>query len=97
MINMSNAKIRKIRTVSVNERGQIVIPEDIRRDLGITKDSTLIMIESGDEMVLKKERNVLETIKGEDEFWKIMARESMKSAWSKEDEIWDKIYKRRKQ
>jgi|SRR3989344_2349164 len=97
MINMSNAKIRKIRTVSVNERGQIVIPEDIRRDLGITKDSTLIMIESDDEMVLKKEKDVLEAIKGEDDFWRIVARGSMKSAWSKEDEIWDKIYKRRKQ
>ena len=37
MINVINMKIEKIRTVSVNEGGQIVIPEDIRKDLGIEK------------------------------------------------------------
>ena len=96
MNNMINRKASKIRTVSVNERGQIVIPEDIRKDLGITKASTLVIIESQGEIVLKKEEDILEAVKGEDEFWKIMAMESMKKAWNKEDEIWDKIYQRRK-
>jgi len=85
----------KIRTVSVNERGQIVIPEDIRKDFGISAASTLVIIERKGEIVLKKESDILEAIEDEDRFWKALSPEAMKKAWSKEDEIWDKIYKER--
>jgi len=84
---------KKIRTVSVNERGQIVIPEDIRKDFGISGETTLVMIERKGEIVLKKETDVLEAIEGEDKFWRIMSKGAMKRAWSKEDDIWDEIYK----
>ena len=46
--------IKKIRTVKVNERGQIVIPEEIRNDLGIKESSILVVIEENNEIVLKK-------------------------------------------
>ncbi|MBI3036015.1 AbrB/MazE/SpoVT family DNA-binding domain-containing protein [Candidatus Woesearchaeota archaeon] len=92
MINMINANIRKIRTVNLNERGQIVIPEDIRKDFGLDKTATLVMIEKGDEIVLRRESDVLRLI-GEEKFWIALSREGMKSAWDKEDEVWDKIYK----
>ena len=84
--------IKKIRTVAVNERGQIVIPEDVRNDIGIDKSSTLVLIERGNEIVLKRESDVFETIESEDKFWRILSHEGMKKAWSKDDEIWDKIY-----
>ena len=86
-------KNRRLRTVSLNERGQIVIPEDIRKDFGLEKNATLVIIEKGDELVLKKESDVLTAIEDEDKTWKFFSMESMKRAWSKEDEIWDKIYK----
>lgn len=41
MIGPNNKKNRKIRTVRVNARGQIVIPEDVRKDLGIVGESYL--------------------------------------------------------
>ena len=88
--------IKKMRTVSVNDRGQIVIPEDIRKDLGIRKASTLVIMEGQKEIILRKESDIVEVIKGEDEFWKTMARESMKKAWDREDDVWDKIYKKGK-
>ncbi len=87
---------RKIRTVNVNERGQIVIPEDIRKDFGISGPTTLVIIERKGEIVIKKEIDVLGVIEGEDKFWKALGQEAMKRAWSKEDEIWDKIFKEQK-
>ena len=92
MINMNEDK--KIRTVKVNERGQIVIPEEIRKDLGISKFSTLIMIENKDQIILKKESSVLKDIENENNFLGDLTEESLKRAWDKEDEIWDKIYKK---
>lgn len=80
----------RIRTVAVNERGQIVIPEDIRKELGIGKSATLVLIEKDDEIIIRKESDVLSAL-DEDTFWKTLARESMKHAWNKEDDVWDEI------
>lgn len=85
--------IKKLRTVSLNERGQIVIPEDIRNDFGLKGATTLVIIEKEGEIVLKKELDVLEAMENDDKFWKVLSREAMKSSWGKEDEIWDKFYK----
>ncbi|MBI2664861.1 AbrB/MazE/SpoVT family DNA-binding domain-containing protein [Candidatus Woesearchaeota archaeon] len=84
---------KRIRTVIVNERGQIVIPEEVRKDFEISKGSTLVLIERSKELLLKKESDVLESIQEEDKFWRSLSRESLKRAWSKEDDIWDKAYK----
>ncbi len=86
-------KTKRIRTVSVNERGQIVIPEDVRKDLGISGDATLVLIEEDKEIVLKMESDVLRAIEGEDAFWKALSAESMKRAWTEKDVIWDKLHK----
>lgn len=93
MNKMNNKKKWRIRTVAVNERGQIVIPEDIRKDMGIEGTDTLVIIEKEGEIVIKKESEVLAAL-GEDAFWKALARESMGRAWGKEDELWDKIAKK---
>ena len=90
---MTNMNVKKIRTVNVNERGQIVIPEDVRKDFGIEGTATLVLIERKGEIVLRKESDVLEAIEDEDIFWKFLSKESMRRAWNKEDEVWDKIYK----
>ena len=82
----------KIRTVHINSRGQLVVPEDIRKDLEITGEATLVLIEKGGEIVIKKESDVLKRM-GEDTFWKSLSQESMKKAWENEDEIWDDIWR----
>ncbi len=83
---------KKIRTVNVNERGQIVIPEDIRRDLGIIDSTTLVMIERGGEILIRKEIDVLSAL-DDDSFWKSVAKESLKQVWDN-DSAWDKIAKK---
>lgn len=75
--------------MSVNERGQLVIPEDIRKDFGIKGNSTLVLVESSEGLVLKKESEVLEAL--DNRFWEALARKTLQNAWSKEDEVWDKI------
>ncbi len=89
---MNNKKSR-IRTVNVNERGQIVIPEDIRRDLGIVDSTTLVMIEKEGEILIRKESDVISAL-DDDLFWKSVARESLERAWSEEDGTWNKIAKK---
>tara|TARA_Y100000310_G_C20681379_1_gene816141 strand:- start:738 stop:1016 length:279 start_codon:yes stop_codon:yes gene_type:complete len=90
---MNSTNNKRIRTVTVNDRGQIVIPEDVRKDFGINKESTLVLIERKKEILLRKEADVLEKIEEEDKFWKALSEESLQRAWSKEDEVWDRIYK----
>jgi AbrB family looped-hinge helix DNA binding protein len=93
MINMNNQYKKRLRTVKLNDRGQIVIPEDIRKDLDIKDNTTLIIIEKDGELLLKKESEVMAKMENDDRFWKHFSSESMKRAWGKEDEIWDKFYR----
>ena len=60
---MSNQNNQKIRTVTVNDRGQIVIPEDVRNDLEIENSSTMILILNNKQLTLKKESEMLREIK----------------------------------
>ena len=90
-MNKQNIK-EKIRTVNIGARGQLVVPEDIRKDLGIKGGSTLVLIERRDEIVLKKEADVLKAME-EDVFWKRLSEEALKNAWDKEDDVWDNIAK----
>ncbi|MBI2580214.1 AbrB/MazE/SpoVT family DNA-binding domain-containing protein [Candidatus Woesearchaeota archaeon] len=87
---------QKMRTVNVNDRGQLVIPEDIRKDLGIEGTTTLVLIKKEGEILLKKEAEVLETL-DENRFWKAASHKAMESAWGKEDKIWEKFFKKGKE
>ncbi len=89
---LNDVEMKKIRTVTVNERGQLVIPEDIRNDFEIKGGTTLVMIKTGGEIVLRKESEVIDAI--EDESWSALSSRAMAGAWGKEDEIWDKLAKR---
>ncbi len=90
---MNNKNIVKIRTVSMNERGQIVIPQEMRNDMKIDKTSILVLIEKNNELIIRKETDVLKSLDDEEVFWKKMTKRSIERAWDKEDDIWDKLYK----
>ena len=49
-----------MRTVVANERGQIVIPDEIRKDMGIGKGTALVLVQKGSEIIIKLEREFLE-------------------------------------
>lgn len=91
MISMNKMKIK---TVTMNERGIIVIPEEIRKDLDLEGKTTLVLIESDNEIILKKEEDVVKlVICDEDEVWKRLSLESLQRAWEAEDTVWDEIAK----
>ena len=91
MNNTNNTNNTKIRTVNVNKRGQIVIPDDIRKDLGIVGNTTVVLIERNGEFVIKKEAEILRAIDSEDMFWNELSKISLSNMWDEKDEVWDKI------
>ena len=86
----------KIKTVSMNERGVIVIPEEMREDLGFSGKTNLVLIERGNEIIVKKEQDIAQAVENlqEDAVWDKIADQSLQELWSKEDAVWDKIAKK---
>ncbi len=78
----------KMRTVVLNERGQIVIPEELRNDLGLKAGQTLVLLEVGDELLLRKETAVISEM-DDRRFWRAMSEHAFHTGWDKEDEVWD--------
>ena len=68
-----------------------VIPEEMRKSQNLVSKEALVLIEKGNEIVLKKESDVAKQILDEDSAWKILSAETLKKGWSKEDAVWDKI------
>ena len=64
MNNQNNMTGVKIRTVIANERGQIVIPEEIRKEMEIGKGSALVLIARGGEITIRKEGDFLKAMEG---------------------------------
>lgn len=79
--------------INVSSRGQIVIPEKIRKHLGIEAGSKLALIEMADEIILIKESKVVERLKKEEEIgWMILAEQSLKEVWDNptDEKMWKK-------
>lgn len=94
---MNSMTSMKMKTVSMNERGVLVIPEEVRQDLGLEGKTTLVLVESENEIILKKQEDVIELVnRREDDFWRKLSEESLRRAWGKEDEVWDKLVKKAK-
>lgn len=82
--------------ISVSSKGQIVIPERVRKYLKINVGSRLIMIEREGTLMLKKEEQVtkrIEESERKEEFgWMILAEKALKDIWDnpKDDKVWTK-------
>ncbi|MBU0756918.1 MAG: AbrB/MazE/SpoVT family DNA-binding domain-containing protein [Nanoarchaeota archaeon] len=86
-----------IEIVNVSSKGQIVIPERVRKKHKIEKGDRLIIIDTGDNIYLKKEKEIenkmIEYAKMDSDVYSgmLIAEKSLAKDWnSKEDEIWDK-------
>ncbi|HLC50637.1 MAG TPA: AbrB/MazE/SpoVT family DNA-binding domain-containing protein [Candidatus Nanoarchaeia archaeon] len=83
-----------IEVINVSSRGQIVIPERMRKSLGIKQGSKLIAIEKEGSLILKKESDMLESMeyeeKKEEIGWLALAEKSLSDVWDnkKDDEVW---------
>ena len=83
--------------VTTSSRGQIVIPERIRKRHKIKEGTKLILFEENDKIILEKESNIESLIqkrKGSETLNLMLAsQKSLAKDWgSKEDDVWDKYY-----
>ncbi|HIH12004.1 TPA: AbrB/MazE/SpoVT family DNA-binding domain-containing protein [Candidatus Woesearchaeota archaeon] len=87
-----------IGTVKVSSRGQIVIPENIRKHLQIVEGSTLVVIEKENKLIVERENDFLEGLKdhkkkdSEQEGWQVLAEKNLLNVWSnsQDDKVWKK-------
>jgi len=77
--------------VRVSDKGQISIPVDVQRKVGITKGDELLLIAKDRRIVLEKPSKVAEVL--EDEFADTLAitQETLGRLWlNKADDVWEK-------
>jgi AbrB family looped-hinge helix DNA binding protein len=77
-----------IQTITVSSKGQIVIPEEVRRELAIKDGTRLVLVERGGKIVLEKEKQLI--MKMEKLGWLLLAESSLAKDWlaKEEDEAW---------
>jgi AbrB family looped-hinge helix DNA binding protein len=83
-------KEEDLNTVTISQKGQITIPRNLQRKMGIKKGDRFILVARGDNIMLKKSPAIIKSI--EDDFSDIIviSEHSLRKIWlNKEDEIWD--------
>ena len=76
--------------VRVTDKGQISIPVDVQRRIGITKGDELLLIAKGKKIVLEKPERVAEFLEDELSDLQMVSEESLKNLWlNKADDVWD--------
>ena len=78
--------------VKVSSKGQIVIPKEVRKRHRLGRDTNLVLLESGDALVLRKKTDVEEILR--DEFGPLLraSEETLKELWGNpEDDVWDSV------
>jgi len=93
--------------ITTSSRGQIVIPEKIRKKHKIKEGTKFVLLEEDDKLILEKEdkfesvikadiirkRKILQGKDAETLNLILASEKSLAKEWgSKEDEIWDKYY-----
>jgi len=81
-----------VHVVKVSSKGQIVIPKEVRKRHRLGRDTSLVLLESGDALVLRKKADVEEILK--DEFGPLLraSEETLKKLWENpEDDVWDGV------
>lgn len=83
-----------ISTVKVSEKGQIAIPQSIREILRIQRGDELIILQSGEKILLEKSKRIEESMKDEFSDMLKLSEKSLGEIWdNKEDEIWNSYLK----
>ncbi len=85
-----------IEIINVSSKGQIVIPEKIRKHLGIKAGSKLVLFEKDESIFLKKAEQVIkhleESERKEEVGWMILAEKSLEEVWDnpRDEGVWKK-------
>jgi len=82
--------------VTTSSRGQIVIPETVRKRHKIKEGTRLVLFEQGDKIIIEKEDKINLYLKRgldlEEKGWSALAEASLREVWDneKDDKVWKK-------
>lgn len=79
--------------ISPNEKGQIVIPQKIREELGITSKTYLQLTQSGNSIVIAPIKNVVTTIETDTSYAEILKKTA--GSWAGDDWPETRVRRRR--
>ncbi len=85
----------KFRSIKVSAKGQITLPSDIQKEIGIRKGDEILLIKKGEKIILEKPERAANKFK--EEFYDIpfLSERSLRKLWqNKGDEIWNEYLKR---
>jgi AbrB family looped-hinge helix DNA binding protein len=81
--------------VKVSDKGQISIPIDMQREMGIKKGDELLLIRKGGRVVLEKPTEVIKTLDDELADMEGITEASLKRMWlKKEEDVWNRYLER---
>ncbi|MBI2127275.1 MAG: AbrB/MazE/SpoVT family DNA-binding domain-containing protein [Thaumarchaeota archaeon] len=83
--------------VKVSDKGQISIPADMQREIGIRKGDELLLVRKGRKILLEKPEGVIELLGDEFADIQSITEASLGRIWlKKEEDIWNQYLKARK-
>ena len=86
----------KFRSIKVSARGQITLPSDIQKEIGIRKGDEMLLIRKGEKIILEKPDRVARKFKDEFRDIQFLSECSLRKLWqNKGDEVWNQYLKRR--
>ena len=85
----------KFRSIKVSSKGQITLPSDIQREIGIKKGDEILLIRKGGRIILEKPERFEKNLKDEFADTLYLSERSLRKLWqNKGDEVWNQYLKR---
>ncbi|MGI0003730.1 MAG: AbrB/MazE/SpoVT family DNA-binding domain-containing protein [Candidatus Nitrosotenuis sp.] len=82
----------KLKAVSVSAKGQIAIPADIRKMLGIKKGDRLLLTAARKKILIEKSDEITKRIQDDLSYLTKISEKTAKKLWDNEsDKIWDSL------
>lgn len=82
----------KLKTVNVSAKGQIAIPADIRKMLGIKKGDRLLLTAARKKILIEKSNEITKKIEDDLSYLTKISERTAKKLWNNEsDKIWDQL------
>jgi AbrB family looped-hinge helix DNA binding protein len=85
-------EVSKLKAVNVSAKGQIAIPADVRKMLGIKKGDRLLLTAARKKILIEKSDEITKRIQDDLSYLTKISEKAAKKLWDNEDDkVWDKI------
>ncbi|MGI0062595.1 MAG: AbrB/MazE/SpoVT family DNA-binding domain-containing protein [Nitrosotalea sp.] len=83
------------RSIKVSAKGQITLPSDIQKEIGIKKGDEMVLIKKGEKIILVKPERIAKRLKDDFTDVQLQSEQSLRKLWlNKGDEIWNMYLKK---